>query len=426
MTKRLAMAVFVGLVLSNSAFAEDEAAPDWNAETLSGDWGGLRTSAATSGFEWELGLKVDSLRNRGAFRDGTRSVSHFDIKLAVDLEKAAGWEGGSAMINVISDGGHGLNGEHVASQMGVTNLEVPSPTTTRLFHAWLQQSLWEERLAILAGIYPVDSEFQVMESAGVFIKPEYGPTAEFSLTRGPSIFNNAAFGIRTRLQSTDESLYAQWALMDGIPNDPRHPKRTSIRFDKGDGAFNMVEAGWLPEAGNDQFNGHAKLAFGFWGYTVREDDQLDVANIDAGNIAGPAGKRRQHGGYLLGERTLLRMDEERYLSAFGRYSWADGDSSPLKDTLSFGLHVKGPFASRAEDILGLAWSRAGASSSWRAAQAIGGVATARAETAFELTYRYVVTPWFAIQPNYQRIVNPGSLEGVSNSRIIGARFEFAL
>lgn len=233
-------------------------------------------------------------------------------------------------------------------------------------------------------------------------------------------------GIRSKLQASDKTLYAQWALMDGIPNDPRHPKRTRIRFDDKDGAFNMVEAGWLPEAGNDQFKGHAKLAFGLWGYTVREDDQLDVANINAGNITGPARKRRQHGGYLLGERTLLSMDEDRFITIFGRYAWTDGDSSPLRSALNLGVHVKGPVAARPDDILGLAWTRGATSSRWRAAQAVSGVATDRAETALELTYRYAMTPWFAIQPNYQRIVNPGAESGIPNARILGARFEFVL
>jgi carbohydrate-selective porin OprB len=50
----------------------------------------------------------------------------------------------------------------------------------------------------------------------------------------------------------------------------------------------------------------------------------------------------------------------------------------------------------------------------------------RAYTSLELTYRHVVTPWFEIQPNYPRIVNPGAAGGVSNSHIHGARFEFAL
>jgi porin len=409
-----------------SIAGEEVQARDYREETLTGDWGGIRSSFANKGFEWEGALKIDSLRNRGALRDGTKSISHLDIKLKMDFEKAFGWTGSSGMLNVISDAGHGLNGEHVGSFLGVSNIEVPFPTTTRIFQAWVQQSLGNERLFVLAGIYPVDSEFQVLDSAGVFIKPEYGPTGDFSLTRGPSIFNNAAFGIRTKVQSSDKTTYAQWALMDGIPNDPNHPKRTSVRFDDGDGAFNMLEAGWLPEADNEQFTGHAKLALGLWGYTVREDDQRDVANIDAGNMTGSARKHRQKGGYLLGERTVLRMDDDRFLTVFARYAWTDGYSSPLKNTLNLGVHVKGAISSRPDDVLGLAWSRASTSARWRDAQAVNNIATEQAETALELTYRYVVTPWFAVQPNYQHIVNPGATDGTSNARILGARFEFVL
>ena len=419
--KTICTVIALPLLLVTGAHANEANDTNYAEETLTGDWGGLRSASAANGFEWEGGLKVDSLRNRGALRDGTKTVSHLDIKLKMDFDKAFGWEGGSGMINIIRDAGHGLNAQHVGSFLGVTNLEVPVPITTRIFHAWVQQSLWEDRLAIMVGIYPVDSEFQTMDAAGIFVKPEYGPSGEFALTRGPSIFNNAAFGIRTKLQSADKTLYAQWALMDGIPNDPNHPKRTRIRFDDNDGAFNMAEIGWLPEAGNDQFRGHAKLAFGLWGYTVREDDQLDVAN----GITSPR-KRRQHGGYLLGERTIFRMDEDRFISAFARHAWTDGDSSPLRSALNLGIHVKGAIASRPDDILGLAWSRAGTSSRWRAAQAVSSTATDHAETALEFTYKYNVTPWFAIQPNYQRITNPGAIDGVPNSRILGARFEFVL
>jgi porin len=215
--------------------------------------------------------------------------------------------------------------------------------------------------------------------------------------------------------------------MDGIPNDPDHPRRTRIRFDDKDGAFNMVEVGWLPEAGNDQFKGHAKLAFGLWGYTVREDDQLDVANIDAGNSAGPARKRRSQGGYLLGERTFYRVDDDRFVSGFGRYSWTDGDSSPLKDALSLGIHVKGPLAARPDDILGLAWTRASLSSNFRQATRIyGDDLPTRSESAWELTYRAQLTPWLAIQPNAQWVRNPGGLVGPGNARLIGVRLDLVL
>lgn len=414
----LAVALLAGL--PPAATAADEDAPDYATTTLSGDWGGARGAAARRGFLFEGGVKVDALHSRGAISTGSKTVSHIDLKLRMDLEKAAGWQGGSAMINIISNSGWGPNARHVGSLMGITNIEASAPTTTRVFHAWLQQSFLDDRLAILAGIYPIDSEFITMDSAGVFIKPEYGPSAELSLTRGPSIFNNAAFGIRSKLQTADKSLYAQWALMDGIPNDPARPRATAVRFAKGDGAFNIGEIGWLPQAGNEEFKGHAKAALGLWAYTARVDDLVD---LDANGLAM---RRRSHGGYVLGETTLLRFgaDTGRFVSGFARYSWTDGDSSPLKDAVNLGVHVRGPLASRPDDIVGFAWSRAGTSAKWRASQAP--TATARSEDGWELTWRYAVTPWFAIQPSVQYVRHPGGLSNLPAAKLIGARIELVL
>ncbi len=414
------IAILAGLALTGPAIAADDAAPDFAADTLSGDWGGMRTAAAKRGFLFEGLARVDALRNRGGIRNGSRHVTHLDLKLKIDLGKAVGWNGGSAMINVLNDGGWGPNARHVGSLMGVTNLEVTAPTTTRVFHAWVQQSAFDDRFSVLAGIYPIDSEFQTLDSAAVFIKPEYGPTPELSLTRGPSIFNNAAFGIRSKLQTADRTIYGQWAVLDGIPNDPARPKSTAIRFAKGDGAFNIVELGWLPEAANDKFKGHAKLAGGLWAYTSRVNDLVDV------DANGAAMRRRSHGGYVLGERSLLRLggDEERHLSGFFRKSWTDGDSTQLRDALSLGMHLHGPIASRPGDILGIAWTRANTSAKWRSSQAP--TATAGYEDAIEITYRFAVNPWLAVQPNYQRIRYPGGLSNIPTSKLIGARLELIL
>jgi len=155
--KRCTLVAWSVLAISTSALAEEESAPDFAQDTLSGDWGGARSAAAKGGFLFDGGIKVDALRNRGALNDGSRTVSHIDLKLKMDLDKATGWQGGSAVINVISDAGWGPNARLVGSLMGVTSIEVAAPTTTRLFQAWLQQSFLAGRLAVLAGLYPIDS-----------------------------------------------------------------------------------------------------------------------------------------------------------------------------------------------------------------------------------------------------------------------------
>jgi porin len=407
------------LFASIPVFAEEtEALPNFAADTLSGDWGGTRTAAAKNGFIWEGGIKVDALRNRGAQGNGSKAVSHLDLKLKMDLEKVAGWSGGSAMVNVLSNAGVGPNARYVGGQMGVTNIEVGAPTTTRLFQAWLQQSFMDDKLAVLAGLYPIDSEFFTMDSAGVFLGPQYGAPADLAQTRGPSIFNNSAFGMRIKW-TVSPSIYAMGAVLDGMPNDPAHPKRTSIRFAKGDGSFSIAELGWLPEAENDKFKGHAKAALGFWAYSAKVDDLLDTTP------AGAPLQRTQRGGYLLGERTLVHLggEAERFLSGFARYTWSDGDSTAVRNSLNLGVHVKGPVESRPNDTIGLAWTRAGLSAKWRTAQ---GVTTEAVESALEITYRYAVTPWFAIQPNLQYVRNPGGLVGTPAAKLVGARIELAL
>ena len=413
------LAALALVAVTSHALAGEDAAPNFAEDNLTGDWGGLRSKAAKGGILFEGLARIDALRNRGGISNGSRHITHLDFKLRMDLEKAVGWTGGSAMINVLSDGGWGPNARHVGSQMGVSNVEVNSPTTTRLFQAWLQQSMFDDRLAVLAGLYPIDSEFFTVDSAGVFIGPQYGTPADLALTRGPSIFNNSAFGLRAKW-NVAKTVYAMGAVLDGIPNDPARPRSTAIRFAKGDGSFSIGELGWLPEADNEKFKGHAKAAIGFWGYSAKVNDQRDT------DAAGTPMQRYQRGGYLLGERTLARLagSDERYLSAFARYTWGDGDSTAVKNSVNLGLHAKGPFASRPDDIVGFAWTRAGMAQKWRDVQTVPGD-TKASEDALEITYRYALTPYFAIQPNYQQIKHPGGASA-PNSKLLGVRLDFAL
>ncbi len=417
---RTTSAWLIAATCSFSLPAAGQDAPDFT-DTFTGDWGGSRVAAARGGYTVEGGFKLDALRNRGAQSNGAKAVSHLDLKLKLDLEKVIGWTGGSAMVNVLSNAGKGPGSQHVGNWMGVTNIEVGAPTTTRLFQAWIQQSLMDDKLALLAGLYPIDSEFFTADSAGVFLGPQYGTPADLALTDTPSIFNNSAFGLRLRY-TLSEQLYAMAALMDGIPNDPARPKRTAIRFAKGDGTFRIGEIGWLPEAGNEKFKGHAKVAGGLWNYSARKDDLIDV------DAAGNPLRRRSSGGYVLGEHTLARLggDGERFLSGFGRYTWTDGDSTPVKNSLNLGLHLKGPMDSRPDDILGLAWTRAGLSGKWRTLSAAQGVPTESAESALEVTYRVALTPYLAIQPNLQVVRNPGGVSGSPTAKLIGIRLELVL
>lgn len=215
------------------ASAQEADRPDFAQGTLTGDWNGRRAAWADAGVTLEGTYKVDHLNNlRGGIGKGSRDMTNLDIKLGADLDKLWGWEATRAYLHILDNRGASVNADKIGSQMGVSNIEVPV-ATSRIFHAWVEKSFMDERWALLAGLYPVDAEFSVVDSAGVFLHPAYGASQDLSQTRGPSIFNNSAFGLRLKWRSADKSLYAMAAILDGIPGDPDHPKRTAIRFDKG-------------------------------------------------------------------------------------------------------------------------------------------------------------------------------------------------
>ncbi|MDP2793220.1 MAG: carbohydrate porin [Sulfurisoma sp.] len=424
------------------ATRSEDSAPDYAADTLTGDWGGLRTRLYKAGIATEFVWKVDALSNgRGGIQRGDEVMGNLDSKLSFDFDKIAGWNETTALLHVLSHQGGKFNARHVGSWTGVSNIEVPV-NTTKIFHAWLQKGFNDGRFSLLAGLYPVDSEFSVLESAGVFVQPPYGPPADLGLTRGPSIFNTSSFGIRAKWTSTDQTLYAQGAVLDGIPGDPNNPKGTHVRFDKGDGGFMIAELGWAPAEHGHAFDhtqpvdvpkspdmvSHeradtiSKYAAGLWRYTAKADD---LFNVDA---AGNPLRQPSWGAYALAERTLFRFgdDPSRRLTVFARYSLTDGRSSAIRDTASAGLNLKGPFAQREDDTLGIALTRARYGRAWRDAQGASGIDTVNSEDAVELTYRAQISRKFHVQPLWQYIRHPGGDRTTKDASILGVRLEFWL
>ena len=403
--------LLAAMAASFSACALD--APDYQSETITGDWNGSRTALHASGVVFEGGYKFDLLRVvGGGLQSGGESLGHLDLKLKTDLEKAWGWTGTTAFFNLIHDHGEKFNRDRVGSLNGVTNIEVPVDTE-RLFQAWIQREWQDGKYSLLAGLYPIDTEFQVLDTAALFVQPPYGPTGDLSSTRGPSIFNTSAFGVRGKWVSDDRSVYAQAALMDGIPGDPNQPKGTHIIFGSNDGTMGIVEIGV-----RTQESRQAKYAVGLWGYSARVDDLVDV---DANQ--NPV-QRRSYGSYFLADANLWKDSSGRGLSGFFRYGVTDGDSTAFRSVVNTGLVINAPFSGRPDDVLGLAYTHATLSDKHRAVQEAAGRSPTGFEASWELTYRFKPAPWMALQPLVQWHRYPGGDRSVGDATVVGLRTEF--
>lgn len=408
----------------NFAFAADDVVPGYAEETLSGDWNGLRTHWHRQGVSLDLAYKWDMLRiAQGGLRPGGRPIGHFDLRATGNLEKIFGWPGAGGFVNFIYDGGGKTNTDYLGSLLGVSNIEVPV-STARLFQAWVEQSYAGGSGALLVGLYPIDSEFQVVESAGLFVQPPYGAGPDIALTRGPSIFNNSAFGVRVKWELAELGVYAMGAALDGIPGDPEHPKGTHIRFEAGDGGMQIVEIGYRPSAApaspsTELPESFAKLSLGFWRYTAKVDDLVDVG------ADGAAKLRRSTGWYALAEKTLWRRGASN-LTGFIRLGGTDGDSTAIERFFNVGGRARGLFPGRADDLFGLAHTRGDISGKFRFSQVAVGIDASAAESATEITYRIQAAKWLAVQPLVQWYRYPGADRAVPDATVIGVRVEVAL
>jgi len=172
-------------------------------------------------------------------------------------------------------------------------------------------------------------------------------------------------------------------------------------------------------AQHERYEGLSKYALGLWRYSSRVDDLIDV------DANGDPMRRRSQGGYLLAERTMWRInnDRKRNLTAFARYSFADGDTIAIDQTLNMGVRILGPMASRAYDIVALGWTRGQLAKKYRRQQLVAGVATNSAEEALELTWRMAVTRWLGIQPSLQHVRHPGGVATMPNANVAGVRVD---
>lgn len=428
--KKSALALVLSLALPLPTLAAEESAgdecPDWKAQTLTGDWGGLRADLCKKGISLEISHKSDVMSNvSGGIKRGTVWLGHTEARIKLNLEKLLGWDATSAYIHYHSQLGSKFNRDYVGSFVGSDNIET-SVNTAQFSQAWVQKSFFDDGLSVLAGLYAIDSEFYVTDTSGVFIQPPYGMANDLAQTgrSGPPIFPLGALALRFKYTTPGKDFYLQGAVADGVPGDPKNPRGTHIKLAHGDGALSIVEFGYTPQEsaapaaqpGGEEAERFNKTAIGIWRYTVRFDDLSDV------DADGNPLRRKSQGYYFLTEHSLLTEagHPSQGLAGFLRFGTANKDLQQADWTGSAGLRYHGLFDGRDDDIAGIALTYNHASAKYRLANN-----AESNQTNVEATYRAQIKSWLALQPTVQYIRNPNMDITRKNAVIVGARAEIS-
>jgi porin len=399
-------------------------APDFASDTLTGDWGGLRTRLWEAGVDLTAGYKGELASNvEGGGPTSATEAGQFAFGATIDSAKRFGWPGGTFQVSIAYRQG---------APLGVDFLQEPQEVygrgdIIRLTELWYEQKLDDDKVTFKIGRMP-QGDFDSF--------PCYFMNLTFCGAAGGNIVGDYWFNWPI----------AQWAgwtrvelgafdLMAGVyVTNPTDLDKAFAPgwFSGAKGVMGRAEVGWSPKFGPSHLRGRYQL--GAWYDTGGGDDVLLGVDGKPFALTGehPLYRSRRYGYYLQGVQQITGTGAAdpgadwttiRGLSIFFNFIQGDRDTSTLDNQVAVGLFYAAPFASRPMDHIGIAFGRT--DYNYRAAESFAlerpGIQPPRAEYVSELYYNYVLFHWIAIQPDVQYVIDPGGYPARKPAVVMGAK-----
>jgi porin len=439
---------------------------------LTGNWSGLRTILSNKGIRFNAVYTGEIIKNlQGGISNNSDYLDVVDLVIDVDLNNLVHWKNANFYTDIL--GIHGGNpSEYIGDYQGVSN--IAAPNSWKVYEIWLQQNFMNKRLSILFGIYDLNSEFDLLKTAGLFLNSSHGMGAEFAQSgeNGPSTFPCTALALRTKTQLS-EHFCIQTAVLDGVPDEPNNTLSTRCIINKQDGALITSEIAYIiDKEETDYLPWHSKRkqihrqrrGFGKSGRLFRRSNHLKRRNQSAGhrqkqnrrfpnttaqqkvyskfaiggwyytsdfndlNYIGTQECLKHHGNwgiYGLWEKSVFLNKENplQSLSFFLRFGISDKNINQIDKYFGNGIVYSGIFSQAHHDQLGLAVAAAHNNNTFNNESSINKNEFDNWEIAIEFSYRAEIYEWYSIQPDMQCIINPGFNTALQNAVAFGIRME---
>ncbi len=341
----------------------------------------------------------------GPAAPGTRALTNVDLIIDADLDRLVGWTGALLKLHGLSNNG-GRPNDLAGTLQGVNNIEVDQGRT-KLYEAYIEQSLLAGRASVLVGLADLNADFYQNDSAGLLIAPGFGIGTELAATgpNGPSIFPSTSPAVRISL-TPNPDYYLKAAIFNadaGVIGDPG-----GVDLSMREGALVIGEVGWT---------GRGKVSLGYWRYTKLQDDTRQTM------ADGTPVRERAQGAYLLIDQPLTApMAAGPAVSMFGRAGVTDGTTTPYSGGFQVGVLLQKVLPGRPDSQISFGMTHAKLSRRYRDNAADAGTSLASFEQGFEITFSDQLAPWLRFQPDLQYVRNPGGDPTAPAAVVLGMRF----
>ncbi|MBV2181474.1 MAG: carbohydrate porin [Castellaniella sp.] len=396
---------------------------------LLGDWGGLRTSLADKGVAFNFGYGSEAAHNAtGGTRSMTRYTDQWVFGTTLDLDKLIGWKGATFQATVTDRNGRNLGDDAQIGNNMLLQEVYGRGQTWHLTQFWLDQKLFDDRLAVKFGRVTVGEDF--FSFSCDFQNLTFCGSQPGNLVGGYWVnWPTSQWGGRVKFSPSQET-YGQVGVYQVNPKyvDDSYANHRGLSLDNPSGttgALIPLEFGWLPTIAGRP--GSYKV--GVWYNTSPGRDLYeDMSGQPMGVTGKPA---REHDGqsgvYLSLQQQVTGTASGPGATLFLNFSQADRGTAQLDRQLSLGVQYKGPFG-RQRDSIGFAVGATHNNGRYadyvRQVNARTGANTVAGdgyEYVSELYYTWSPVPSVFLRPNVQYVMHPGGTSENSNAFIIGLK-----
>ncbi len=388
---------------------EREAPPAFDVLYATGNWGGLRSALFDFGIEPAASYTAGSWSNLGGGRDtGTRYEGFAFWRVDFDIEKLSrgAWPG--AALRVSAQSYHG--GKPTEALVGTTFAQATTnweaEDHVRVYHLFLEQRLFADRLRVQAGQIAADDHFLFSDYGQLFVNGIFGDNTSFAQSPNAPVYPVAAPGVYAELRVTEAWLARVGVYTGDVGEDEtdNHGFEWSLGGSEGVSVFAEIEARASP------FGLPSKWKLGAFRNTGEKTEFKSGSTTDG-----------EHAFYtLLDQALLVDARGTTRLAAYFRAQWGPKDDrNVIKWIFDGGINVFEPLPGRRYDAFGVAFSRVDFGSDYQDSRRRDGDDVTGSSWVVEVTYSIAVTPWLVLQPDFQYFLDPH--ESRTDAVVVGGR-----
>jgi porin len=384
-----------------------------------GDWLGLRSSLKNFGVSPALNLETDMAANPvGGQREGITEASNLGLDLLADLNKIAGIQNASFLVQCSERWGTSLSKEYIGNAFDTQ--QVFGGEVFRVVDLAYQQQLFDDRLELRIGRISGNDDFQVCQYDYFFMQNGFdgNPVGIYFNAPGMSAYPNATWGSMVKFKPTQRT-YAMVGVYNGDPN-VSDPNRHGVDFTMRGPVFVIGETGVQTNSLPDDKGPAGDYKAGAW-YDGNTQEVFGSTETQRGSS----------GVYGLFDQIVAPFGPKelnRGLAVFGSGTFSmDPSVGQLPYFFTLGTVATGMFDCRPDDQCGLGFLYGRYSQDLRDAESDEQLVDPTAvvqdyEFVTELAYRFSLanrTMYF--QPDLQFIDHPSGDKDIRDAFVVGCR-----